>query len=157
MKKTLATALLMVLSVTLLNQAQVAKADSADPVRFNSGVTVFSPVNTTYASQTIVLNLTFGYGLGVKTTLNYTLDETAAQPINLTAKTPGELHFINPTYAVIELPPLQSGEHQLTINVLSGIYSYHGANPLRAPFAPAYPGSSDYIAEWTHTIYFTVD
>jgi hypothetical protein len=58
---------------------------------------------------------------------------------------------------IVRLPELSEGSHSLTIDVLCGLYDYHGANPPGAPFTPTSPGSSDYIATWTHTIYFTIN
>ena len=148
--------LLLVLFIANFGAPSV-KADSSEPISFSSGVTIFSPVNTTYSSRFLTLNLTFNAGLGVETSLNYSIDGKHEGPIALVAKNPGEIHVVNPTVGVEALPELSNGSHSLVVNVLSGIYDYHGANPPRAPFKQTAPGSSDYVASWTHTVYFTVN
>jgi hypothetical protein len=60
-------------------------------------------------------------------------------------------------YALISLPGLFNGPHVLTINVEAYLNDYHGANPPGAPFKPVAPNSSDYVASWVHTIYFTIN
>jgi parallel beta-helix repeat protein len=73
------------------------------------------------------------------------------------AKNPTELHVVNEAIGLVTLPELSEGSHRLTVYVLCGIYDYHGANPLGAPFKPTSPGSTDYVASWDHTLYFTID
>jgi hypothetical protein len=89
--------------------------------------------------------------------LNYSIDGKYEGPISLVAKNPTELHVINMMIGVLELPELSEGSHHLTVNVLSGIYDYHGANAPGAPFKPTTPGGTDYVASWTHSVYFTVN
>jgi hypothetical protein len=135
----------------------VAKANSDDHVYFSSGVNLFSPLNKTYSSRFLILNLTFGAGLGLKHSLTYNIDGKYEGAIPLVAKNPNELHVINPTSGILELPELSEGSHCLTIYVVSGIYDYHGANPPGAPFKPTFPGSADYVASWSHSVYFYID
>lgn len=151
-----------VFAVLLIFSALVAiihigVADSTDYIRFSSGVVIFSPLNRTYNSRFLTLNLTFGVGLGVESSLNYSIDGKYEGLINLVAKNPTEIHVINEVTGYVTLPELSEGSHQLTVNVLSGIYDYHGANPPGAPFKQTSPDSSDYVASWAHKIYFTVD
>jgi hypothetical protein len=160
MKAPLTAIIVSVLFVTLMAigvYPHQVKADTADFISFNSGVTLFSPINTTYSSRFLTLNLTFGAGLGVKSSLNYNLDGKYEGPVSLVAKNPAELHVVNMMIGIVELPELSEGSHHLTVNVFSGIYDYHGANAPGAPFKPTTPGSADYVASWTHTVYFTVN
>jgi parallel beta-helix repeat protein len=146
-----------VVSSMLVASTPIVKADSTDSIRFSSGAVIFSPLNRTYNSRFLTLNLTFGIGLGVDCSLNYSIDEKYDGPIPLVAKNPTELHIINEATGLVTLPELSEGSHRLTINVLCGIYDYHGANPPGAPFKPTSPGSADYVASWAHTVYFTID
>jgi len=136
---------------------KVVKADSTDYIRYSSGVTIFSPLHTTYNSRFLALNLTYAAGLGIEHSLNYSIDGKYEGPIPLTSKNPTELHVVNVQIGYVTLPELSEGSHCLTVNVLCGLYNYHGANLPGAPFIPTFPGSSDYIATWTHTIFFTID
>lgn len=134
-----------------------SKANSIDYISFPSGTTVYSPINKTYYSNFINLNLTFGAGLGVKYSLNYSIDDEHEGSIPLIAKFPDELHVVNIMTGLVNLPELSDGSHSLTINVLCSLNNYHGANPPGPPFKPTSPDSYDYIATWIHTICFTID
>ncbi len=147
----------LLISLTVAYLPYPVRAESAESIGFDSGATLFSPVNTTYSSRFLTLNLTLGAGLGVRYSLNYSLDGKYGGPIPLVAKTPAEMHVINTMIGSVDLPELSEGSHRLTVNELSGIYDYHGANAPGAPFKPAFPCSSDYIASWTHTVYFTIN
>jgi hypothetical protein len=64
--KTVLTALFIsVLLVSLAAGIHIVKADSNDYISFSSGVTIFSPINETYNSNFLTLNLTFGCGAGI--------------------------------------------------------------------------------------------
>ncbi len=128
-----------------------------DYVSFPSGTTIYSPINRIYHSNFLNLNLTFGAGLGLDHSLTYSIDEEHEGSIPLVAKFPSELHVVNMMTGLVALPELSEGSHFITINVLCSLNNYHGANPPRPPFTPTSPGSSDYIATWTHTIHFTID
>lgn len=132
-------------------------ANSEDFVYFSSGAKVFSPINRTYNSRFLTLNLTFGAGLGIECFLNYTIDDKYEGDIPLVLKNPTEMHIVNPATGFVVLPELSEGSHCLTINVLCGLYDYHGVNPPGAPFEPTAPGSADYEATWSDSLYFTVD
>jgi hypothetical protein len=153
-------ALLLILCSAWINigKLEIVKADSTDYIRFSSGVTIYSPLNTTYNSRFLNLNLTFDQGAGLHSSLNYSIDENYKSSIPLVAEnlSPG-FHIINKKTGLVALPELSEGPHFITINVLCSLNDYHGANPPGAPFKPTSPGSSDYVATWTHTIYFTID
>jgi len=142
----------------LVASTHIVEADSTDSIRFSSGVTIYSPVNTTYNSRFLNLNLTFDQGAGLHSSLNYSIDGNYKGPIPLVAENlPPGFHIINKKTGLVTLPELSEGLHCLTVNVLCGLYDYHGVNPPGAPFTPTSPGSTDYIASWAHTIYFTID
>ncbi len=151
------TILLLVFSSILVAGAHVVEADSTDYIRFSSGAKIFSPLNRTYNSRFLTLNLTFGAGLGIKCSLNYSIDRKYEGPIPLVRKNPTELHVVNEEIGSVTLPELSEGSHNLTVYVLCGLYNYHGVNPPGAPFKPTFPGSTDYVASWADTLYFTID
>jgi parallel beta-helix repeat protein len=155
--KYVSVAVLLIFSFVLVAGIHIVGADSTDYIRFSSGVVIFSPLNRTYNSRFLTLNLTFGVGLGVESSLNFSIDEKYVGLIHLVPKNPTEIHVINEATGYVTLPELSEGAHQLAVNVLSGIYDYHGANSPGAPFTPTSPDSSDYVASWTNTIYFTID
>jgi hypothetical protein len=125
-------------------------------VMFSSGVTILSPLNRTYDSRFLKLDITYGAGLGLSHSLNYSIDGKHEGAIPLVAKYPDELHVVNQATGNVVLPELSDGAHNLTVHVLCGLYNFHGVNPPGAPFQPTYPGSSDYEAYWENTVYFTI-
>ena len=131
--------------------------DSVDYIRFPSGTTIYSPLNRTYYSNFLDLNLTFGAGLGISYYLKYSIDGKYEGSVPLVAKFPDELHVVNMMTGLVALPELSDGLHSLTIDVLCSLNNYHGANPPGLPFTPTYPGSSDYTANYTHIIYFSIN
>ncbi len=139
------------------NYTIIVEANSEDFVYFSSGTKVFSPIKRTYNSRFLTLNLTFGAGLGIKCSLNYTIDDKYEGEIPLVLKNSTELYIVNKATGIVALPELAEGSHCLTINVLCGLYNFHGANPPGAPFKPTSPGSADYEATWSDNLYFTVD
>jgi hypothetical protein len=153
----LTISLLLLFSSILVTRALIVEADSNDYIRLSSNALIFCPLNRTYDSRVLTLNLTFGVGLGVKYSMNYSIDGKHEGPITLVPKNPTELHVINEGIGLVTLPELSEGSHCLTVYLLCGIYDYHGANPPGAPFKPTYPGSADYTVFYTDTVYFTID
>jgi hypothetical protein len=72
-KKVWVTLLVSLLVITLGFSIQSVKADSNNPIGNSGGLTIYSPVNTTYNSNFLSLRLSFGSG-GVPATINYSLD-----------------------------------------------------------------------------------
>jgi hypothetical protein len=141
-----------------IRNLRIVKAESADYVRYSSGTTIYSPLpDTTYGSRFLNLNLTFDKGAGIDCSLNYSIDGNYNGSIPLIAEDYTGFHLIYKMTGLVTLPELSEGPHHLTINVLCGLDDYHGVNPPGAPFKPTYQGSSDYVATWTHTIYFRID
>jgi hypothetical protein len=153
-----ALSLLMIFCSVLIGieNLMVVNAESTGYIRYSSGVTLFSPLNITYSSNIMYLNLTFDQGAGIDCSLNYSIDGNYKGSIPLVTEDTG-FHIIYKMTGLVALPELSEGSHNLTIDVLCGLYDYHGANPPGAPFAPTSLGSSNYIATWTHIIYFTIN
>lgn len=127
------------------------------PLPSRQEVTVYSPVNTTYNTGFLNLNLTFNAGAGVQDSLNYSVDGIYGGLIILAFNdTPG-FHMFSLETGLAPLPELSNGSHRLTVYVEADLNDYHGANPPGAPFKPTAPGSDDYVASWIHTIDFTID
>ena len=139
-----------------VGKLEIVKAESTDFIRYGSGVTLFSPLNVTYSSRFQYLNLTFDQGVGLHCSLNYSVDGADKGSIPLATEDTG-FHITYKMTGLVALPELSEGSHNLSIDVSCRLDDYHGANPPGAPFTPTSPGSSDYIATWTHTIYFTID
>jgi hypothetical protein len=146
----------LTLLILSANSTVNAQADSTNYIRFSSGTVVYSPLNVTYNTGFLTLNLTFGYGLGIKCSLSYSIDGKYLGIVPLTQLKPDEIHVVNPTSGLVKLSQLSEGSHSLTINVTAGVTS-HSPNPPGAPFKPTTPGGSYYEARWSDTINFTID
>jgi len=156
--KTVLTALFIsVLLVSLAAGIHIVKADSNDYISFSGGLTIFSPINETYNSNFLTLNLTFGCGAGIQCSLNYSLDGKYEGPIPLVFNNSTGFQLIYLATGLVQLPELSKGSHRLTIYVEGYLYDYHGANPPGAPFKPTTPNGSDYVASWVDTVDFTID
>ncbi len=142
--------------VSLSTQSNSVKAESGEHIAFSSGLTVYSPVNRTYNVNLLTLNLTFGSGAGLQRFLNYSIDGKYQGPIPLTFNGTAGFELVGLGYGLVQLPELPNGPHVLTVNVEAYLNDYYG-NPPGAPFKPVAPNSSDYVASWVHTIYFTVN
>jgi hypothetical protein len=122
-----------------------------------SVVKILSPCNETYASKFLTLNVTFTFG-GLDYTLTYAVDGKNGGPMPFEVVNPdNQMHVMYTAFGVVNMPELSEGSHCLTVTIICGLYNYHGANPPGAPFKPTSPGSSDYEATWTDTVYFTID
>ncbi len=154
--KTTVVFLILCCSFTCVENVKITNAASNDKIQFSSGVTVFSPLNYTYNSRFVTLNMTFDIGAGLDCSLNYSIDGKDLGAIPLVWVDTGYISRGQKS-GQVKLPELSDGTHYLTIDVLCGLYDYHGVEPPGAPFTPTFPGSSDYIATWTNTIYFTIN
>ena len=132
------TAFTLILAALLLVSAQPVKGDTVGPLRFKDGVTVYSPVNTTYNSRNILFNYTFAVGMGMHYSLNYMLDGNLAEPMPYSVINPQELHVVYLATGQVQMPELSEGTHSLTIS-------------LQATF-----GKND-IRSYSDTISFTID
>ena len=119
-----------------------SETNSMEYIHFPFGTTIYSPINKTYNSNCLNLNLTFGVGFGVRYSLNYSIDGEHEGSIPLVAKFPSELHFVNMMTGLVALPEIPDGPHFITINVLCSLNK---------------PGSPDYTTNYAHTIYFSIN
>jgi hypothetical protein len=150
--------LIVVLAFTLLSllvsNLNFVTFAQTQPLMFSSGLAIYSPVNTTYKSTSLTLNLT--YEAGLPYSLNYSIDGIYQGPISLTFNNSEGFHMTSTGVAVIQLPALSNGSHILTVNVEGYLNNYHGANPPGAPFKKVSPMSADYFAFWANSVSFTI-
>ena len=147
------------LAVSLLF-ASLATGTSAVVAGYTSStsysvVKILFPTNATYASRFLPLNVTFTAG-PLDYTLKYNLDGKEGGAIPFWAENPNEVHVTGKALGSVALPELSEGAHCITVTIVCGLYGYLGANPPGAPFKPTSPGSINYEAIWTDTVYFTV-
>jgi hypothetical protein len=96
------------------------KTESASYIHFDSGITIFSPLNTTYYSTNPILNLTL-YSAGImgsldgQITMSYSIDGINIGYVPL--KSNGELHVVSTAVGTVNLPELSNGQHTLTIRL----------------------------------------
>jgi len=144
-----------ILSVAYFGVNKV-NADIAPFITVAGGGMLYCPVNTTYSTNHLTLQIEFGYGMGVRCELTYDIDGVSKGSIPLVVTNPGELHVVNPTTGTVDLPPLSEGSHCLTITVTARLNGYYGANPPGVPFKPT-GVAGNYEAIWVTSVYFTVD
>lgn len=155
-KAALIVLLIVCFGLVSVGKITIVKPDSTDCVSFSSGVTLFSPLNTTYSSNFLNLNITFDQGAGLDCSLNCSIDGQDTSIIPVVPIDIG-LHTKFQKSGFVKLPELSEGPHYLTIHVFCGLYDYQGAEPPGEPFTPTFPGSSNYTASWSHTIHFTIN
>ncbi len=151
-----AVSVALVLSMLLIASVEgfhFVKADSNGSMGFYGGVTLNSPVNTTYDYVPI---LSLNLGEGVPCTLNYSVDGINEGIIPLVCVGSEEPMFTANMSGTAQLPHLSEGTHYLTITEEANLNGYGGASPPGAPFKETSPGSSDYYAIWVDTVYFTI-
>jgi hypothetical protein len=96
-----------------------AKAESTDFLSFPSGVTVYSPLNMTYNSRYLTLNLTL-YSAGnmgnidPQISMTYSVDGKYNGSVPLEVSNPG-LHVVTNAFGFVNLPKLSEGSHCLTL------------------------------------------
>ena len=134
---------------------QSVKADSSSPIVYSGGVTIYSPVNTTYDSNFLTLNLSFAEGLPCS--LKYYIDGTYEGAIPLVANPSVGFQMITYEAGLVQLPQLSEGSHCLTIYEECDLNGYGGALPPGAPFKETAQGSHDYVAIWVDAINFTIN
>jgi hypothetical protein len=122
---------------------------------FAGDITLISPVNETYSSNSLTLNLNLTCG-GLPYVLTYSIDGTNEGTIPLTFSQSISFLFQVET-GTVQMPTLSNGSHKLTIYEVAYLNNYHGANPPSAPFQPTSPGSDNYTCSWTDTIYFSIN
>jgi hypothetical protein len=134
-----------VLLISLAQGIHAVRADSNDYISFSSGITLYSPINTTYNSRSLTLNLTL-YGAGSmgsidnRVSLTYSIDGIYNGSVNLVVSNPG-VHLITNGTAVLSLPELSEGSHCLTLY----LYGYN-----QRTYEPQFLSYTNYVC-------FTID
>jgi hypothetical protein len=122
----------------------VVKADSNSPITFSSGLTLYSPVNTTYSSNVVECNGTFNCPKGVQCSLNFSIDgqDQGGLPWSLNPNSIAipEYYTVNGSF---QLPQLPNGSHQLSIGIDEEVSNSSGILINRTT--------------WVNTVYFTID
>ena len=119
--------------------------DSPESMTFTSGVTLYSPVNITYSSKLLTLNLTAVVGRGIDCTINYNIDNQHTGTVPYTFMFPDELHDLhiqNKVKGTVNLPELTEGTHNLTLQVVCTLNiscTAKAAQPWTA--IPSYPNA----------------
>ncbi|XHH07889.1 MAG: hypothetical protein ACFCUE_09950 [Candidatus Bathyarchaeia archaeon] len=135
----------LLISIALTTFTSPAKASSSDYISFDSGITVYSPLNMTYSNTNLVLNVSLysaGYlgSIDPQISLKYSIDGAYNGSVPLRSN--GEFHVATTAIGATDLPSIPEGPHTLT-------FDYYGLNQ-RAD-APKY-------MSYVNTIYFsTVD
>ena len=135
-------AVVLLASLVMLPAISV-KADSNEPITFSSGLTLYSPVNTTYSSKVVECNGTFTGPRDYEIFLNYSIDGNYQGALPWTLN-PNSLN--NPaTYTLewsFQLPQLPKGSHQLSIGIEEQLFNSAGALINQTT--------------WVNTVYFTI-
>jgi hypothetical protein len=122
-----------------------AKADSNDFISFPSGITLYSPTNSTYNSQQLTLNLFLNSAGSMGTidsriSMNYSIDGKLNGKVPLTVSNPG-VHVITNGVGLVSLPELPEGSHSLTLYLEGFNQKYHEPRFL----------------SYVDTVYFSID
>jgi len=123
--------------------AMKVKADSSEPIAYSSGLTLYSPVNTTYSSNVIECNGTFNDPRDFESSLNYSIDGNYQGSLPWTLN---QNSINNPVAYTLDwsfqLPQLPKGSHQLSIGIEIDLFN-----------------SADTIINrttWVNTVYFMI-
>jgi hypothetical protein len=157
LKTVLVVLAIFMLLTSLAIDNHIAKADSSEFPSTLGGLTVYSPLNQTYYSNYLTLNLQCGCPLGVKTSVKYSIDSTYEGAVPLIFNSSTELHMFALATGIVQLPELSKGSHRLTIYQEAALLDFHGANTPAPPYKQTAPGSSDYIASWTVSVDFFIN
>ena len=110
-------------SLVLMPDARV-NAKSSAPITFPSGLTLYSPVNTTYSSSVVECNGSFIGPVKYEMSINYTVDG------NYQGSLPWQLNSSNAANYTLDwsfqLPKLPHGSHQLSIGIDQQLYALNG-------------------------------
>lgn len=154
----LKTAMMVLIILLLIGSFAVCfhnvKADSSNQIVYPGGLTLYSPVNTTYYSNYLTLNLVFAEGLPCS--LKYYIDGTYEEVVPLVANPSAGFQMITYETGLVPLPQLSEGSHCLKIYEECDLNGYGGALAPGAPFKETSPGSHNYIATWIDTVDFTI-
>jgi hypothetical protein len=120
-KKLVFVVLAFVLLVNVLASVQSSKAQAIisdeNHIKFYL-FTLYSPLNGTYNTPFLDLNLSFTVGMGVKYSLYYLIDGKYVDKIPFTVENATELHVTYRAKAFTQLPKLSEGSHSLTVFII---------------------------------------
>jgi hypothetical protein len=129
-KNLLTTTFVCLLPFSLAVGVHTVKADSSSPITFAGDITLISPVNETYSSNSLTLNLNLTCG-GLPYVLTYSIDGANEGTIPLTFSQSLNFLFQVET-GTAQMPTLSNGSHKLTIYEVAYLNNYHGANRRRS-------------------------
>jgi hypothetical protein len=135
-------AVVLLASLAMLPAIRV-KADSAEPITFSSGLTLYSPVNTTYSSNVVECNGTFVGPIEYEVSLNYSVDGKYQGSLPWTLNqnlTNSATYTLDWSFQLAQLP---NGTHQLSIGIEKQLFS-----------------NGDHLISqttWVNTAYFTIN
>ncbi len=162
-KKTFMTIIIILaFLISLVAGTQAVKADSGNSITFSWGLTVSSPVNTTYYSSSPLLYITFSCKMGIGSTLNYSIDGMYQDGIPMHFQQPIDLSgpYYN-MFSSLSLPRLSDGSHQLNVGIEESANNVSRSDlPLDMPFQAKQPttfNGTEYVASWIDTVFFTID
>ena len=134
-------AVVFLTSLAMLPSMSVT-ADSSEPITFSSGLTLYSPVNTTYSSNVVECNGTFIGPIEYEMSLNYSIDGNYQGSLPWTLN---QNSTNSTTYTLdwsFQLPKLSAGTHQLSIGIERQLFTNAGALISQTT--------------WVNTAYFTI-
>jgi len=137
----------MLYGFVFVGEVNVVKADSNSPITFSSGLTLYSPLNTTYNSNVVECNGTFNWPKDAQLSLNYSIDgqDQGGLPWSI-----DENSIPIPQYTTtdgsFQLPQLPNGSHQLTIGIEEEVWN-----------STDNPRTLINQTSWVNTVYFTID
>jgi hypothetical protein len=131
--------LVLLISLPIAVWVPTVKADvyKSNCIMYGSGVTLYSPLNKTYATGDLPLNLTFGKGMGLECHLSYSIDGQSYGEFPLAVIPNQGQHVVTYTTGLVQMPTFKDGLHSVTLQVDAS-----GGN---------------YAHSWTHTVNFIVD
>jgi len=147
--------LLLALLVALTPQALAVSAESVEFMNFTSGLLLYSPINKTYSSNVLALNLTARAGLGTQCKITYNIDNQHRGILPWVPVKPNEFHILNRVKTNLTLPELTYGTHNLTIQVEWALRNRPEGISM-FPFLPECDNVTHFTATWSDTIQFTI-
>ena len=143
------------LLVSLSAGTHIVKADFNIQVGSYKVVTILAPLNSTYNSRPLTLEVTFPSS-ALRYSLNYDIDGKYEGPVPYGIANPTEVHVVYEARGTVKLPELSDGSHRLTVTIECSVDIY-GGNAPGAPFKPTTPNGTHFVATWADAVYFTID
>lgn len=109
----------LVLLFSFAAGVHLVKADSSNSVSY-SVIGILSPVNQTYDSRFLTLNVTFTCAMGIQYVVYYRMDGKYIGAIPWLIDNLNETHVVYPASGSLKLPELSEGSHSITVNLEAG-------------------------------------